>query len=75
MSATTAAARAASSSATSTTAPWRAKSRLIALIAYNADGAGNGIVVHKDSPYYQLSDLKGKKVSVPFGSAAHGMLE
>lgn len=50
------------------------KSRLIALIAYNADGAGNGIVVHKDSPYYQLSDLKGKKVSVPFGSAAHGML-
>lgn len=50
------------------------KSRLIALIAYNKDGAGNGIVVHKDSPYYQLSDLKGKKVSVPFGSAAHGML-
>ena len=50
------------------------KSRLIALIAYNADGAGNGVVVHKDSPYYELSDLKGKKLSVPFGSAAHGML-
>jgi NitT/TauT family transport system substrate-binding protein len=50
------------------------KSRLIAMIAYNADGAGNGIVVHKDSPYFQLSDLKGKKVSVPFGSAAHGMV-
>jgi NitT/TauT family transport system substrate-binding protein len=50
------------------------KSRLIALIAYNKDGAGNGIVVHKDSPYYQLADLRGKKVSVPFGSAAHGML-
>ena len=50
------------------------KSRLIALIAYNMDGAGNGLVVHKDSPYYELSDLKGKKVSVPFGSAAHGML-
>jgi NitT/TauT family transport system substrate-binding protein len=50
------------------------KSRLIALIAYNIDGAGNGMVVHKDSPYFQLSDLKGKKVSVPFGSAAHGML-
>ena len=50
------------------------KSELIALIAYNKDGAGNGMVVHKDSPYYQLSDLKGKKVSVPFGSAAHGML-
>ncbi|NMG66936.1 ABC transporter substrate-binding protein [Azoarcus indigens] len=50
------------------------KSRLIALIAYNAEGAGNGLVVHKDSPYYELADLKGKKVSVPFGSAAHGML-
>jgi len=50
------------------------RSRLIALIAYNKDGAGNGIVVHKDSPYYQLDDLKGKKVSVPFGSAAHGMV-
>ena len=49
-------------------------SRLIALIAYNADGAGNGVVVHKDSPYYELADLKGKKLSVPFGSAAHGML-
>ena len=50
------------------------KSELVAIIAYNADGSGNGLVVHKDSPYYQLSDLKGKQVSVPFGSAAHGML-
>jgi len=50
------------------------KSELIAIIAYNANGAGNGLVVHKDSPYYELSDLKGKKVSVPFGSAAHGMI-
>ena len=50
------------------------RSELIALIAYNANGAGNGLVVHKDSPYYELADLKGKRVSVPFGSAAHGML-
>jgi NitT/TauT family transport system substrate-binding protein len=50
------------------------KSRLIAVDAYNLFGSGNGVVVHKDSPYYQLSDLKGKVVSVPFGSAAHGML-
>lgn len=50
------------------------RSELVAIIAYNANGAGNGVVVHKDSPYYQLSDLKGKKISVPFGSAAHGML-
>jgi NitT/TauT family transport system substrate-binding protein len=50
------------------------ETQLIATIAYNAFGSGNGIVVHKDSPYYQLSDLKGKVVSVPFGSAAHGMV-
>ncbi len=47
---------------------------LVAIIAYNAYGGGNGMVVHKDSPYYELADLKGKNVSVPFGSAAHGML-
>jgi len=50
------------------------ESQLVAVIAYNAFGAGNGVVVHKDSPYYELADLKGKTVSVPFGSAAHGMM-
>jgi NitT/TauT family transport system substrate-binding protein len=50
------------------------ETQLVAVIAYNAFGAGNGVVVHKDSPYYELADLKGKTVSVPFGSAAHGMM-
>lgn len=50
------------------------KSRLIAVAAYSLAGSGNGMVVHKDSSYYELSDLKGKLVSVPFGSAAHGMV-
>jgi NitT/TauT family transport system substrate-binding protein len=50
------------------------KSRLIAVAAYNRFGSGNGLVVHKDSSYFELSDLKGKLVSVPFGSAAHGMV-
>lgn len=50
------------------------KSRLIGIAAYSLSGSGNGIVVHKDSPYYDLADLKGKLVSVPFGSAAHGMV-
>ncbi len=50
------------------------ETQLIAVIAYNAYGGGNGIVVPKDSPYYELADLKGKQVSVPFGSAAHGMM-
>jgi len=50
------------------------ETQLVAVIAYNAFGSGNGVVVHKDSPYYELADLKGKVVSVPFGSAAHGMM-
>jgi NitT/TauT family transport system substrate-binding protein len=50
------------------------ETNLVAVIAYNAFGSGNGLVVHKDSPYYELADLKGKNVSVPFGSAAHGMV-
>lgn len=50
------------------------QTELIAVIAYNRYGSGNGIVVPKNSPYYDISDLKGKIVSVPFGSAAHGML-
>ena len=50
------------------------ETQLIAIIAYNAFGGGNGVVVHKDSPYFELADLKGKTVSVPFGSAAHGMM-
>jgi len=51
------------------------ETQLVAIIAYNAEGSGNGIVVNKDSPYYDLADLKGKNVSVPFGSAAHGMMQ
>lgn len=50
------------------------ETNLVAIIAYNAFGSGNGVVVHKDSPYYELADLKGKSLSVPFGSAAHGMV-
>ncbi len=50
------------------------RSQLISVAAYNIHGSGNGLVVNKDSPYYELSDLKGKVVSVPFGSAAHGLL-
>ena len=50
------------------------QSQLIAVAAYNLFGSGNGIVVHKDSDYFSFEDLKGKVVSVPFGSAAHGMV-
>lgn len=49
-------------------------SQLIATDAYNLAGSGNGVVVNVKSPYFSLADLKGKVVSVPFGSAAHGMM-
>lgn len=50
------------------------QSKLIAVAAYNLAGSGNGVIVNKNAPYHSLQDLKGKVVSVPFGSAAHGML-
>ncbi|MGK3994221.1 ABC transporter substrate-binding protein [Sorangium sp. So ce1024] len=46
----------------------------IATLSGSVAGAGNGILVPIDSPAQSLADLKGKRVSVPFGSTAHGML-
>ncbi len=50
------------------------KTLYIATLGYSPTGAGNAVLVPKDSPVKSLADLKGKEVSVPFGSAAHGML-
>lgn len=50
------------------------RTKYIATLGYSPTGAGNAIVVPKDSTVKTLTDLKGKQVSVPFGSAAHGML-
>ncbi|KAM3095298.1 ABC transporter substrate-binding protein [Phormidesmis sp. 146-12] len=50
------------------------KSIYVASLAYGVTGAGNAVMVPKDSPIQTLEDLRGKDVSVPFGSAAHGML-
>ena len=49
-------------------------STFIGTLAYSPNGAGNAVVVPKDSEATSLADLKGGSVSVPFGSAAHGML-
>lgn len=46
----------------------------IATLGYSPTGAGNAVVVPKESTLKTLADLRGKQVSVPFGSAAHGML-
>lgn len=46
----------------------------VAGTGYNLKGSGNAIVVPVSSDLYKLSDLKGKAVSTPVGSAAWGML-
>jgi len=46
----------------------------VAGTGYNQKGSSNGIVVPVASNVQTLSDLKGKAISVPVGSAAWGML-
>jgi NitT/TauT family transport system substrate-binding protein len=46
----------------------------IATLSGGINGAGNAIVVPIDSKVQTLAELKGKKLSVPFGSTAHSML-
>jgi NitT/TauT family transport system substrate-binding protein len=50
------------------------KSVFITVLSGSPQGSGNGVVVPIDSPVTSLAGLKGKNVSVPFGSTAHGML-
>jgi len=50
------------------------KSEFISVLSGSTTGSGNGIVVPKSSPVQSLAELKGKTISVPFASTAHGML-
>jgi len=50
------------------------KSLFITVLSGSVQGSGNGIVVPKSSPVQSLAELKGKTISVPFASTAHGML-
>ena len=50
------------------------KTVFIGTLAYSPNGAGNAVVVTIDSDVTSLAELKGGTVSVPFGSAAHGMV-
>jgi NitT/TauT family transport system substrate-binding protein len=52
----------------------KVQSLYIATLSGGINGAGNAIVVPVDSPVQSLAELKGKKISVPFGSTAHAML-
>ncbi|MDR0673735.1 MAG: ABC transporter substrate-binding protein [Zoogloeaceae bacterium] len=51
-----------------------ARTVYVAGTGYNLNGSGNAIVVPINSGIHELSDLKGKEVSTPVGSAAWGML-
>ncbi|MGZ5818223.1 MAG: ABC transporter substrate-binding protein [Burkholderiaceae bacterium] len=50
------------------------QSLFITVLSGSTLGSGNGIVVPKNSPVQSLAELKGKTISVPFASTAHGML-
>jgi NitT/TauT family transport system substrate-binding protein len=50
------------------------KSLFLSVLSGSTIGSGNGIVVPTASPAQSIADLKGKQVSVPFASTAHGML-
>jgi len=52
----------------------KVQSFYIATLSAGINGAGNAILVPSASAVQSLSELKGKKISVPFGSTAHAML-
>jgi NitT/TauT family transport system substrate-binding protein len=52
----------------------KVQSRYIATLSAGINGAGNAILVPAGSKVQSLAELKGKKLSVPFGSTAHAML-
>ncbi|MDB4985285.1 MAG: transporter, substrate binding protein, partial [Myxococcaceae bacterium] len=52
----------------------KVRSLYVATLSGGIHGAGNAIVVPSASKVQSLSELKGKKISVPFGSTAHAML-
>jgi NitT/TauT family transport system substrate-binding protein len=52
----------------------KVESFYIATLSGGINGAGNAILVPSDSKVQSLAELKGKKISVPFGSTAHAML-
>ncbi|HVK98583.1 MAG TPA: ABC transporter substrate-binding protein [Dongiaceae bacterium] len=50
------------------------ESQFITVLSGSIQGSGNGIVVPFNSPVQSISELKGKTISVPFASTAHGVL-
>jgi NitT/TauT family transport system substrate-binding protein len=50
------------------------RSLFISVLSGSIKGSGNGVVVPSASPVQSFAELKGKTISVPFASTAHGLL-
>ncbi|WP_439535540.1 ABC transporter substrate-binding protein [Methyloversatilis sp.] len=50
------------------------KSLFLSVLSGSTIGSGNGIVVPSGSSVQSIAELKGKQISVPFASTAHGLL-
>lgn len=50
------------------------ESIFLSVLSGSTTGSGNGIVVPVDSEITSIQELKGKTISVPFASTAHGLL-
>jgi len=50
------------------------RSLFVSVLSGSVRGSGNGVVVPTASTAQSLAELKGKTISVPFASTAHGML-
>ena len=50
------------------------RSLFVSVLSGSVHGSGNGIVVPAASSVQSLAELKGRTISVPFASTAHGML-
>ena len=50
------------------------RSLFISVLSGSTRGSGNGIVVPAASSVQSIAELKGRTISVPFASTAHGML-
>jgi NitT/TauT family transport system substrate-binding protein len=51
-----------------------AKTLYVASLSVGLHGAGNALLVPKDSPIQSIRELKGKRISVPAASTAHAFL-
>lgn len=50
------------------------KSIFLSVLSGSTIGSGNGIVVPSGSAVQSVAELRGKQISVPFASTAHGLL-